>query len=96
MRRSAVTTRQPHSDEDEHACRGTDKYERWVRGQVETGNRGRIVALDVDTGAFEVADDTLTAAHQLLARHPDAQVWCVRIGFPAVHHFGPLVQSVRA
>ncbi len=88
-----MTTRQPHYAVDEHACQGTDMYERQVRGQVETGNCGRIVALDVDTGAFEMADDTLTAARQLLARHSDAQIWCVRIGFPAVHHFGPRVRA---
>lgn len=91
-----MTTRQPRYSADEHTRKGSDTYERQVRSRVEAGNRGRIVALDVDTGAFEVADDTLTAARQLLVRRPDAQVWCVRIGFPAVHYFGPRVQSVRA
>lgn len=91
-----MTSPLPSYSADEHARRGTDLYERQVRPVVEAGNRGRIVALDVDTGAFEVADDTLTAARQLLAQHPDAQVWCVRVGFPAVHHFGPRVQAVRA
>ena len=66
-----------------------------VRPQVEAGNHGRIVALDVDTGAFEVAEDTLTASRRLLALHPDAQIWCVRIGHPAVHRFGPRVRAVR-
>ena len=46
----------------------------------------------MDTGAFEVADDTLAASQRLLARHPDAQIWCVRIGHPAVHRFGPRVR----
>ena len=78
---------------DEHARRGLDTYERQVRSQVEAGNRGRIVALDVDTGAFAVADDTLAAARQLLAKHPGAQIWCVRIGHPAVHRFGPRVRA---
>lgn len=55
---------------------------------MEAGNRGRVVAIDVDIGAFEVADDTLSASRQLLARHPDAQIWCVRVGHPAVHRFG--------
>jgi hypothetical protein len=56
---------------------------------VEAGNQGKIVAIDVDTGAFEVAEDTLTAADRLLARRPDAQIWSVRIGHRAVHRFGP-------
>jgi len=66
-----------------------------VRPQVEAANIGRIVALDVDSGVFEVADDTLTASQRLLARYPDAQIWCVRIGHPAVHHFGSRLRAVR-
>jgi hypothetical protein len=30
----------------------------------------------------------LTASQRLLARHPDAQIWCVRIGYLAVHRAG--------
>ena len=90
-----MTALQPRYSMDEHARRGTDVYERQVRALVEAGNHGRIVALDVDTGAYEVAEDTLAASKRLLARIPDAQIWCVRIGHPAVHRFGPLVRAVR-
>jgi hypothetical protein len=55
---------------------------------VEAGNQGKIVAIDVETGAFEVAEDTLTASERLLTRYPDAQIWCVRIGHRGVHRFG--------
>jgi hypothetical protein len=70
-------------------------YEQHVPPQVEAGNHGKVVALDVDTGAYEVADDTLTASQRLLARHPGAQVWCVRIGYPAVHRLGLRGRAVR-
>ena len=80
-----MTTPQPRYGKEEHSRRGTALYEQQVRSQVEAGNHGRVVALDVDTGAFEVADDTLTASQRLLARHPDAQIWCDRIGHSAVH-----------
>lgn len=90
-----MTRLQPRYTKEEHARRGTALYEQQVRPQVEAGNRGKVVAIDVDTGAFEVADDTLTAAQRLLARHPDAQIWCVRIGHPAVHRFGPRVRAAR-
>ena len=90
-----MTSPQPRYSKDEHARRGTDLYEHKLRPQVEAGNRGRIVALDVDTGAFEIAEDTLTASQRLLARCPNAQIWCVRIGHPAVHRFGPRVRAVR-
>jgi hypothetical protein len=68
-------------------------YETRVRPQVEAGNKGKIVAIDVDTGQYEVAQDTLTASWRLLARIPDAQIWCVRIGYRAVHRYGPRVTA---
>jgi hypothetical protein len=90
-----MTGAQPRYSKEEHARRGTALYAQQVRPSVQSGNQGKIVAIDVDTGAFEVAEDTLTASQRLLARQPDAQIWCVRIGYPAVHHFGPRVRAVR-
>ncbi len=80
--------RQPRYSKEEFARRGQTIYEQRVRPQVEEGNSGRIVAIDVETGEFEVGDDTLTASDQLFARCPDAQPWLVRIGYQAVHRFG--------
>ena len=81
--------RQPRYSKEEHARLGEEIYERQVRAQVEAGNDGKIVAIDVDSGEYEVAEDGLTAANRLLARLPDAQIWCIRIGHRAVHRFGP-------
>jgi hypothetical protein len=89
-----MKTRQPRYSKEEHARRGMEMYDRQVRGRVESANQGRIVAIDVDSGDFELADDSLAAARQLLARRPDAQIWCVRIGYPAVHRFGPRSSAV--
>jgi hypothetical protein len=46
------------------------------------------VAIELVPGDFVVASDTLTAAKQLRVRHPEAQVFCLRIGYQAVHQFG--------
>ena len=91
-----MTGRQPRYSKEEHARRVAEIYERQVRTQVEAGNHGKVVAIDVDSGAFEVDADSLSAATRLLARVPDAQIWCVRIGYPAVHRFGPRVTAVRS
>jgi hypothetical protein len=48
----------------------------------------------IETGAFELADDSLTAAKQLLIRFPDAQIFGIRIGHRAVHRFGFRSSSV--
>ena len=73
---------------EEFARRGNEIYESQVRPQVEEGNHGKIVAIDIETGAFELANDTMTASDRLLERYPDAQIWCVRIGHKGVHRFG--------
>jgi hypothetical protein len=83
-----MTMRQPRYGKEDHAQRGTTIYEQQIRTLVEADNQGKIVAIDVDTGAFEVAEDTLSAAERLLARCPDAQIWFVRIGHRGVHRFG--------
>jgi hypothetical protein len=61
-----MTVRQPRYGKEEFAQRGHEVYEFQVRSQVEEGNYGKIVAIDIETGAFEVAEDSLTAAKQLL------------------------------
>src|SRR5216683_7744630 len=68
--RYAMAVRQPHLSKEEHARRGTEIYEQQVRPKLEAGNHGKIVAIDVDTGDFEMADQTLLAAERLLARRP--------------------------
>ena len=83
-----MAVRQPRYSKEEFAQRGDALYESEVRQQVEEGNHGKIVAIDIETGAFELADDTMLAARQLYARVPDAQPWLIRIGYRAVHRFG--------
>ena len=83
-----MPVRQPRFTKEEHARLGTALYEQRVRPKVEVGNHGKIVAIDVETGEFEVADQTLAAAERLLARCPDAQIWFVRIRHRGVHRFG--------
>jgi hypothetical protein len=83
-----MTVRQPRYGKEEFAQRGHALYESQVRSQVEEGHHGKIVAIDIETGAFEIADELLAASKHLLARLPDAQTWFIRIGYPAVDHFG--------
>ncbi|MFM6572077.1 MAG: hypothetical protein ACKPJE_23270, partial [Microcystis panniformis] len=80
-----MTVRQPRYSKEEFARRGNEIYQSQVRPQVEEGNYGKIVAIDIETGAFELAKDTMTASDRLLERCPDAQIWCVRIGHRGVH-----------
>ena len=88
-----MEVRQPRYGKEEFARRGQAIYEKRVRPQVEAGNTGRVVAIDVETEAFEVADDPIAASDRLFARCPDAQPWLVRIGHRALHRFGAVHAS---
>ncbi len=75
-----MTVRQPRYSKEEFARRGDLIYETQVRPQVEAGNYGRIVAIDIETGAFEVANTPMEAVDRLYEREPDTQPWVIRIG----------------
>ena len=84
-----MTVRQPRYSKEEFAQRGDEIYRSQVRQQIdEEIDRGRIVAIDIETGEFELADDTMMATRKLYERLPDAQPWVVRIGYRAVRRFG--------
>jgi hypothetical protein len=83
-----MAIRQPRYHKDEIARLGDELYEARIRQQVEVGNQGKIVAIDVETGAFEVADEPMVACDRLLEQYPDAQIWAIRIGHQAMHRFG--------
>ena len=83
-----MLVRQPRYSKEEFARRGDEIYQSQIRSQVEESNSGQIVAIDIETGAFELAEDIVTASARLLTRYPDAQTWFIRIGHQAVYHFG--------
>ena len=78
---------QQRLSKEEHARRGSELYGK-LRSQLEPAYHGKIVAIDVESGEFEIADQTLQAADQIRARYPEAQIWFVRVGHRAVHRFG--------
>ena len=80
--------RQPRYSKEEFARRGQAIYEQRVRPQVEEGNIGRIVAIDIETGEFEVADDPLAAGSTFCALSRCAAVVSA--------HWAPGATSVRA
>jgi len=83
-----MAVRQPRYSKEEFAQRGQAIYDDRVRLLLEADNYGKIVAIDIETGSFEIAEDLLAASKQLSERLPDAQTWFVRIGHSAVDHFG--------
>jgi hypothetical protein len=79
---------QPRYSKEEFARRGDEIYDRVIRPQLEAGNAGKFVVIDIETGAYEIDADELAASERLLTRHPDAQVWLRRIGSRYARRFG--------
>jgi hypothetical protein len=83
-----IAVRQRRHSKEELAQRGQALYESQIKQQVEVGNEGKIVAIDIETGDFEVDENVVPATNRLFERHPDAQPWVIWIGHRAVDHFG--------
>ena len=80
--------RQPRYSKEEFARRGDEIYDFQVRPQVEANNYGKIVAIDIETGGWEMDTNEMNASKRLETRYPDAQIWFVRVGSRYVRRFG--------
>ena len=68
---------------------GDDIYERDIRSHVETSHHGEIVAIDVDSGSWAIAESELAAAERLRSQCPGAaNVWLLRVGYRAIASIG--------
>jgi hypothetical protein len=72
---------------EEFATKGTQIYQELILPKLDKDCDGKIVAIDIETGEFELADTTLAAAAKMFVRIPDAQLWFERIGAAGVHKF---------
>ena len=77
----------PRHSKEEFARRGDAIYEK-ILPKLAPKDVGKFLAIDIDTGAYEIAADEMKAGDKLLARLPAAQIWMVRIGYAATHSFG--------
>jgi hypothetical protein len=60
---------------------GEEIYERDLRARFEKPeNIGRLLLIDVETGDYELGAEDMEATDRLLARHPDAQLYFLRVG----------------
>ena len=86
----------PRISDDEIDQRGQRLYEERIRSLVEKPeNIGKQIVIDVVTGDFEVDEDGLTASRRLLARHPGAALYGLRIGYNAVYSLGGVLRPTQ-
>lgn len=59
----------PTLSSEEIAQRGEELYQEHIRAQVETAaNIGKIIAINLSTGDYEIDQDLLAACHRLKAK----------------------------
>ena len=70
------------------AARGEEIYQQQLREKVEAKHQGKFLTIDIETGDYEIDADEVASAMRLLEKHPEAALYCLRIGFPAAHCIG--------
>lgn len=80
-----MSVTEPRMDREDLARRGDATYAQHIRPLLRPEDKGKFVAVDVESCAFEVDEDEHEAVSRLHRRVPGAQVWLVRAGYPAAH-----------
>ena len=70
---------------DELAALGAEVFDRQVRSALRPEDDGKFVAIDVETGDYEVDSDDYAAVTRLRLRKPAADVWLMRVGYPTAY-----------
>ncbi len=77
------------------AERGQALYDQGIKQQVETDeNVGKMVVIDIETGEFGVDDTGIETARRFHAKHPDAALYGIRIGYNVAASFGGVMERV--
>ncbi len=63
-------------------------YDQSVRAEVEEGNIGRLLMIDVTTGNWVLGEDRIEMARRLRERNPDAANFGMRVGYPTAEKIG--------
>lgn len=89
-----MATARPRYGKEEFARRGDMIYDREIRPFLKPKDVGKYVLIDIETGAYEIDSDELSASNRLLVRLPSAQPWLVRVGSRHARRIGPRPRSV--
>jgi hypothetical protein len=80
---------------EEIIARGKSIYERQLRKHLAIPeNMGKLLMIDVDTGDYEIGEDgnDVELFRNLRARHPQAQVFSLKVGFRTADAVGTSLQ----
>lgn len=75
--------------------KGLRIYREKYGGKLERSKKGKIVAIEVDSGDIFMGNTTIEAGLKAKSKHPDKLFYFKRVGYPAVHSLKGFVPSTR-
>lgn len=73
---------------EEFARRGTALIKTKVRPNLTSKDKDKFVAIDIETGEYEIHANEMTACDRLWKRLDDPQIWLVHLTLGYLHRFG--------
>lgn len=83
-----MITSEPPDRLAEDARRGQEAFEQHVRPVLRPEDDSKFVAIDIETGSYEIDADDYAATGRLLARLPAARMWLMRVGQATAYRMG--------
>jgi hypothetical protein len=75
----------PRREPDALARLAAQVLDKIIRPALRPEDDGKFLAIDVDSGAYELDADDYSAVKRLRARRPTAEIWLERVGEPAAY-----------
>lgn len=72
----------------DEARRGQEAFDRHVKPNLRPEDDGKFVAVDIQSGSYEIDADDYQATGRLMARIPGARIWLLRAGQPTTYRMG--------
>jgi len=76
---------EPRRSLEEIARLGAEALERYVQPARRPEDDDKFVAIDIDTGEYELDEDDYAAVMRLRTRRPSAEIWLGRVGQPEAY-----------
>lgn len=63
---------------EESVTRGKVLYEQHLRGQLEAGNIGKVLVINIETGDYKLDSDRLVTSDRAVKRFPGAPLYAMK------------------
>lgn len=70
---------------EEIAKLGSEIFHQRIQPALKPEDDGKYVAVDIDSGDYELDADDYSAVMRLRTRHPKARIWLERAGLPTAY-----------